>query len=556
MKNWILSHLIRLGKKETKLHQQILGADILLAAFGEAKGSQNISQFGNYTELLFNERGRMIGTKIESYLLDKARIAQPEKHNFHIFYYLLAGTSPQEKEALSLHSTQTYRYLTQNNNGLSHEQRLQGYQDFKNAMRWVGLGKNQQARVIQLLATLLNLGQLQFMDNPNVQEAAIIKNRDMLELVSDGLGVDAGTLENVLTYKTQLIKKDVTTLILNAEQSSLQRDEFAITLYSALFDWLVNYLNQKLNNENAHNFIGILDFPGTVSSSSSDEGYHRLSLNYCNERIQEYIQRYVFQVQGQEYGEDGLDYPAVSSDITHHLLEHDLMHLVQSYSKKITNSSANENEFIRAVNKNLSGRPSFQIFQSETGATLFSIQHFHGQQTYNPNLLLEESRITTGDSPDFVTLFKGSAGMSCNDFLSTLFDKPPIKSKGMRSALDSLFEKLDGTVPWVIYCLHSSHGSTFDSQLVHAQVVERDLVKTAIRLQTGSFLNVYTFDDFSERYSDVLTHFGIYKDTPKIQCETLVHLMNWKIKKEADIGSTKVKRKKEKKKIPSFNVQS
>jgi chitin synthase len=412
----------------------------------------------------------------------------------------------------------------------------------------VGLGKNQQARVIQLLATLLNLGQLQFMDNPNVQEAAIIKNRDMLELVSDGLGVDAGTLENVLTYKTQLIKKDVTTLILNAEQSSLQRDEFAITLYSALFDWLVDFLNQKLNNENAHNFIGILDFPGTVSSSSSDEGYHRLSLNYCNERIQEYIQRYVFQVQGQEYGEDGLDYPPVSSDITHHLLEHDLMHLVQSYSKKITNSSANENEFIRAVNKNLSERPSFQIFQSETGATLFSIQHFHGQQIYNPNLLLEESRITTGDSPDFVTLFKGSTGMSCNGFLSTLFDKPPMKSKGMRSALDSLFEKLDGTVPWVIYCLRSSHGSTFDSQLVHAQVVERDLVKTAIRLQTGSFLNVYTFDDFSERYSNVLTHFGIYKDTPKVQCEKLMHLMNWNIKKEADIGSTKVKKKEKKKK--------
>ena len=65
----------------------------------------NASRFGKYTELQFSDRGQLTGVKTLDYYLKRNRVAAvpSDERNFHIFYYLIAGASPEERLHLHLH---------------------------------------------------------------------------------------------------------------------------------------------------------------------------------------------------------------------------------------------------------------------------------------------------------------------------------------------------------------------------------------------------------------------------------------------------------------------
>lgn len=52
---------------------------------------------------------------------------------------------------------------------------------------------------------------------------------------------------------------------LNGDQGKHARDTLIKTVYTGLFEWVVQQINRKLHSgglESANNFIGILDMPG------------------------------------------------------------------------------------------------------------------------------------------------------------------------------------------------------------------------------------------------------------------------------------------------------
>jgi chitin synthase len=555
-------------------------------------------------EIQFSDRGRMIGAKILNYLVNKKTVIS-NKSNFHVFYYLLSGATTTEKEAL--HLTDRYRYAPNYN---FTEQNVEHYEALKVALKQIGLGKKNHFHIMQLLAAILHLGQLQFVDDTSVQEAACIKNTETLDLVSDFLGVDPQTLENVMTYKTQLIKNDVTTLILNADLAAKQRDELSIVLYSLLFNWMVEQLNGKLCSDDTHNFISILDFPGATLTPSM-LSFDDFCLNYCNERIQNYIQTQVFEINGAEYKEDGLDYPTMDecSGNTECIDLFDqrrsgVIDIINNYSKKskTSNRVKTDADMFDTLVRYHSDHPSFQVKKSETGAQLFAIQHFHGEQSYQPNGFLESNRDEL--NPDFITLFQGAAGISpsTNEFLARLFkDKSihteshpkqsdaifnaqqvnkPVRSPStrrskstrkqnkegnddgddtkikaldksnvsvalaqLRSSMDELFSTLSETMPWFVFCIQAtSSAATFDSQLVKNQVQIRNLLQIVKRSQIGSFPNVYLHNDFCERYHDILLDVGVEQDiSQSAQCEALAMGLGWERDTDFAIGNAKVK---------------
>ncbi|KAH3803694.1 hypothetical protein DPMN_131961 [Dreissena polymorpha] len=113
----IVQHLLRdAGSEETQLSAKINQVNPLIEAFGNAITlmNNNSSRYGKYVELNFNKNGKVVGANISEYLLEKSRVVHRggEECNFHIFYWMNAGLSPEEVSLYKLQNMDRFRYLS------------------------------------------------------------------------------------------------------------------------------------------------------------------------------------------------------------------------------------------------------------------------------------------------------------------------------------------------------------------------------------------------------------------------------------------------------------
>ncbi|KAG0244287.1 hypothetical protein BGX31_009366 [Mortierella sp. GBA43] len=98
-----------------------------------------------------------------------------------------------------------------------------------------------------------------------------------------------------LTYKSKLIRRDLCTVVLNAQGSSSHRDSLARALYMALFGYIVEQINRLLCHSDPANFVAILDQPGLSEAPGSTSihlaGFEQFSVNFANELLYGFMGR-------------------------------------------------------------------------------------------------------------------------------------------------------------------------------------------------------------------------------------------------------------------------
>uniref|UniRef100_A0A8B9J946 Myosin, heavy chain b n=1 Tax=Astyanax mexicanus TaxID=7994 RepID=A0A8B9J946_ASTMX len=101
------------GKMQGSLEDQIVAANPLLEAYGNAKTirNDNSSRFGKFIRIHFGTTGKLASADIETYLLEKSRVTfqLSAERSYHIFYQLMTGHKPELLEAL-LTTTNPYDY--------------------------------------------------------------------------------------------------------------------------------------------------------------------------------------------------------------------------------------------------------------------------------------------------------------------------------------------------------------------------------------------------------------------------------------------------------------
>ena len=150
------------------LEQQVLAANPILEAFGNAKTlrNNNSSRFGKLITINFDQGGSITGGGIINYLLEKSRIngPSPGERNYHIFYQLLslAETDPALTAELKLQNAELFAYTCQSIvtiEGVSDEK---DFEDTCSALNILRFSEQEKKEIFKLVAGVLHFGNIPF----------------------------------------------------------------------------------------------------------------------------------------------------------------------------------------------------------------------------------------------------------------------------------------------------------------------------------------------------------------------------------------------------------
>lgn len=304
---FILQYLAAINQKSTSIEQQILEANPILEAFGNAQTlrNDNSSRFGKYITIHFDHNGMIQGAKIDHYLLEKSRIVSVNKfeRNYHIFYLMLAGLTPNEKKKLELDRVDSFHYLlaTCENEMNTLQTDKTDYLRIKQAMRILSFSDAEFWQIIQILAALLHLSNLKY-------KCKIVDNCDATEIhdpintsrVSQFLGIARNSLCDCLTRRTIFINGERVVSHISKGHAIEIRNALVKSIYGKLFDWIVNTINKTIQaipiNGTKYGSIGILDIFGF--ENFKENNFEQLCINYANESLQQFFVQHIFKVNG------------------------------------------------------------------------------------------------------------------------------------------------------------------------------------------------------------------------------------------------------------------
>ncbi|KAL0950335.1 hypothetical protein HGRIS_010306 [Hohenbuehelia grisea] len=328
-----INQILRLSthsKKEAKVSAQIKALSTVLDSFGNAKTlvNPNASRHGRYLELHFTERGRISSAKVLTYGLDKSRLNRltHEERSYHVFYQFLAGATTTERDHFNLEDPSDYALLASSGcyrlpSGPFSDDSI-AMSDLRASMRTLGFKPKHMSSIFSLLVAILLLGNLQFHDGDAHDVSAFVFNAPVLDQASRLLGVSPDDLSQILTNKTSYVRKELYTVLLNAEQSSRQRDQLVRDLYAILFAFVVETANHRLAPSSkdpppATQIVimdqagyqargpagsGSMSFSGAMPlvSAYGQNGFDEFCINFSDELVHSYILRHTF--------EDGVGY--------------------------------------------------------------------------------------------------------------------------------------------------------------------------------------------------------------------------------------------------------
>lgn len=397
------------GAGVDKVKRTFLESNPLLEAFGNAKTlrNNNSSRFGKYFELMFDSAGRPQGGKVTNYLLEKSRVVKPGKgeRNFHIFYQLLAGLPDGARKKLQLDQAEHFQYLKASGcYSVDDVDDAAEFEDTMTAMQHVGIKRKQIELVVQTVAAVLHLGNIQFQsESVSDSEGSSVRDRRSLEIACDLLGLDADRLEHALCYKLLQTmapggKIESYEVPQNPSQAKAQRDSIAKNVYDRLFDFLVERINHALDiekkaekngeilNEEDMTKIGILDIYGFEVFDKN--GFEQFCINYVNEKLQQIFIELTLKSEQEEYAREGIAWtpiPFFNNKIVCDLIEAKRptpgIFLILDDTIKTMHSRQGEavdSNFLEKVASLHQSHPHF----SKRGKT-FEIKHYAGDVQYS-----------------------------------------------------------------------------------------------------------------------------------------------------------------------------
>ncbi|XP_042574095.1 unconventional myosin-VIIb-like isoform X2 [Cyprinus carpio] len=425
----ILQFLAAVSGQHSWVEQQIIQANPVLEAFGNAKTirNDNSSRFGKYVEIFFNKEGAIEGAHMEQYLLEKSRVCHqaPQERNYHIFYCMLSGMPSDHKKTLSLGDASQFKYLSEGN-CLTCDGRddTEEFGRIRSALKILTFSDRDCWEIFKLLAAILHMGNIDF-------QSTIMNNMDSSDVMSSShfsvtaklLEVDDAVLEKSLTHRSFMTNREIVTKPLSSEKAIHTRDAFAKAIYGRLFVWMFTKINSAIHKPQTdkptytRKSIGLLDIFGFENFRQNS--FEQLCINYANEHLQQFFVRHIFKLEQDEYSKEGISWKHIAFNDNQKIL--DLLavkplNILALIDEESTFPKGTDATMLNKMNKEHNGNKLYMSSKSNHGMQ-FGVKHFAGTVYYDCEGFLEKNRDSL--SMDIMELFKKSS----NKMLKLIFEK-------------------------------------------------------------------------------------------------------------------------------------
>jgi myosin protein heavy chain len=514
-------------KPQIKLENQLLQANPILEAFGNAKTvkNDNSSRFGKFIRINFDNSGFICGANIESYLLEKARMVRqaPEERIFHIFYQLLMGASPEVKKQFLLTEVTKYTFVSNGNIQLPNMDDRAEFKATLEAMRDMGISQEELDPIFKVLSALLLFGNMEFRQERKSEQATLPDNT-IAQQICHLLGIAVTEFTKCLLKPKVKVGREYVQKAQTKAQVEFAVEAIAKATYERLFKWLVGRINKTLNKgkRDGASFIGILDIAGFEIFLLNS--FEQLCINYTNEKLQQLFNHTMFVLEQEEYQKEGIDWKFIDFGLdlqpTIDLIEKS-MGIMAVLDEECWFPKATDKSLVEKLHKEHAKHPKYLKPDFRSNSDICVI-HYAGRVDYscaqwltknmdplNDNII---SLLGTSSETYIANLWKeldNVVSMSAQEGMDTAFGASRAK-KGMFRTVSQLYKEqlaglmntLNNTKPNFVRCIipnYDKRAGKIDNHLVLDQLRCNGVLE-GIRICRQGFPNRMLFQEFRQRY--------------------------------------------------------
>ncbi|CAN8312392.1 unnamed protein product [Cochlearia groenlandica] len=412
-------------------------------------------------------------------------------------------------------------------------------------MEVVGISNEEQDAIFRVVAAILHLGNIDFGKGKEI-DSSVIKDgnsRFHLNLAAELLMCNAQSLEDALIRRVMVTPEEIITRTLDPDNAIASRDTLAKTIYSHLFDWIVNKINTSIGQDpRSKSIIGVLDIYGFESFKCNS--FEQFCINFTNEKLQQHFNQHVFKMEQEEYTKEEIDWSYIEF-----IDNQDVLDLIEKKPGGIISLLDEACMFPKSTHETFSQK-LFQTFKKherfakpKLSRTDFTISHYAGQVTYQSNHFIDKNK-------DYIVAEHQAlfAASNCS-FVAGLFHalhedssrSSKFSSIGTRfkQQLHSLMETLSRTEPHYIRCIKPNNvlkpGIFENFNVIHQ--LRCGGVLEAIRISCAGYPTRLSFYDFLDRFGLLAPEVLDGHHDDKVAC---LMILDKKGLRDYQVGKTKI----------------